>query len=115
KILLSSKIFREPLRSIPSTCPFSAPSAPRAVLRFALRARSGLKPRPTSLWSRLRGCIGRRYGVVAWETEQSSTTLVSPEDTFLARIRAGWKLEPAEEMCQEFDSRDWLQSLLLEP
>ena len=33
--------------TFPGAYPFSARSAPRAALRFALRARSGLKPRPT--------------------------------------------------------------------
>src|ERR1051325_3881642 len=45
--------------------PLQRASAPRAMLRFALRARSGLKPRPTHLMPRLRrwNLVGLR-GVV---------------------------------------------------
>jgi hypothetical protein len=38
--------------SVTQHLPLQRASAPGVVLRFALRARSGLKPRPTSLWPR---------------------------------------------------------------
>ena len=67
------------LLSFSQRLPLQLASAPRAALRFALRAQSGLKPRPNSFWSRLTALHLRCHDSVnVWGEKQKAGRLDDP-------------------------------------